>query len=149
LRKAKTDDIMRYVEEYDSFDDCPWYLLYREIDERFSGSNFVLTRRTSADVWIASYCKWADRFGPRSVLKTRKHVFGHKKPKRHEKAYVRAYLAHNEAVREYFKDKPGRMIELCWEDGDGWQGLSAFLGFAIPATPFPHLNRSSLDSIDI
>jgi Sulfotransferase domain len=148
-KKRKIDRIMSHVEKFDSFDDCPWYLLYREIDERFPGSKFILTRRTSVDVWLESYCKWADRFGPKAVLRTRKHVFGYEKPKHHEKEYAQVYLAHNEAAREYFKDKPDQMIELCWEEGDGWPELSAFLGFEIPATPFPHLNLSSLNKIDV
>lgn len=135
---------MSFIERFDSLDDYPWYLLYREIDEEFPGSKFILTRRTSADVWLESYCKWADRFGPENVLKARKQVFGYKNPKRHKEAYLRVYLAHNEAVRKYFKDKPGQMIELCWEDGDGWQELSNFLGFEIPTTPFPQLNKRTL-----
>ena len=32
------------VPEYDAFEDNPWPILYRELDERFPGSKFILTR---------------------------------------------------------------------------------------------------------
>ena len=148
-KKRKINKIMRHVEKFDSFDDCPWYLLYREIDERFPGSKFILTKRKSADAWFESYCKWADKLVPIPAIKTREHVFGYKHPKVHKEAYLRVYHAHNEADQEYFKDKPGQMMEICWEDGGGWQELSTFLEFEIPAMPFPHINRRSMNSKDI
>ena len=44
------------VEQYDAFEDNPWPVLYRELDERFPGSKFILTRRP-AEAWIRSMVK--------------------------------------------------------------------------------------------
>lgn len=149
LLEAKVDKILDVAKNSDSFDDCQWYLLYRELDERFPGSKFVLTRRTNEHVWFNSYCKWADRFGPELALKIREYVFGHPSPQGHKESYVQAYLAHNVAAIAYFADKPDQLIEVCWEDGDGWNTLASFLGRDVPTIPFPHVNKSSKNEIDI
>ena len=44
------------VEQFDAFEDNPWPLLYRELDERFPGSKFILTRRPTEN-WINSQVK--------------------------------------------------------------------------------------------
>ncbi len=41
------------VENFDAFEDNPWPILYKELDERFPGSKFILTRRP-AEAWIKS-----------------------------------------------------------------------------------------------
>jgi len=149
LLQGNVDQILDVAEGFESFDDCPWYLLYREIDKRFPGSKFILTRRTNEDVWFDSFCKWADRFGPDLALKIREHVFGFPNPQGHKDAYVETYLAHNEAARAYFADRPEQMIEVCWEEDDGWDRLASFLEREVPDIPFPHVNKSSKNEIDI
>ena len=44
------------AEKFDAFEDNPWPVLYRELDERFPGSKFILTRRP-AESWIRSQVK--------------------------------------------------------------------------------------------
>jgi hypothetical protein len=44
------------VEEFDAFEDNPWPILYKELDARFVGSKFILTRRP-AEAWIRSQVK--------------------------------------------------------------------------------------------
>ena len=44
------------VPDYDAFEDNPWPILYRDLDARFPGSKFILTRRPS-DAWIRSQVK--------------------------------------------------------------------------------------------
>jgi hypothetical protein len=35
------------------------------------------------------------------------------------------------------------MVELCWEEGDGWPQLCGFLGHAVPEAPFPRMNTAT------
>jgi len=56
--------IMRLVGEYDSFEDWPWPLIYKGIDEAFPEAKFILTTRQCPDVWFASLCRHAERHGP-------------------------------------------------------------------------------------
>jgi len=52
---------------------------------------------------------------------------------------IRAYEAHNEAVRQAV---PGpQLIE--WEPGQGWAPLCTGLGVAEPKAPFPHVNTAN------
>ena len=44
------------VHKYDAFQDNPWPILFRELDESFPGSKFIMTRRNS-DSWIKSVVK--------------------------------------------------------------------------------------------
>lgn len=37
--------LKREVRRFDSFEDWPWALMYREIDAAYPGSKFILTRR--------------------------------------------------------------------------------------------------------
>ena len=55
------DSLMEIVAAHDSCEDWPWPLLFREIDERFPDAKFVLTMRSSSDVWYRSLCNMAVR----------------------------------------------------------------------------------------
>jgi hypothetical protein len=138
-RQGDWPAVLRCMEAHDSFEDWPWPLLYREIDTAFPGSKFILTRRKDPRTWFESLCKHADRTGPTDF---RKPIYGYEMPHGQDEAHIRFYLAHNEAVRDYFKDRPNDFLEVCWEDGDGWAELAAFLGFEAPDWPFPHVNKS-------
>ena len=37
---------------------------------------------------------------------------------------------------------PDDLLEVCWENGDGWNELATFLGCELPTSPFPHANDS-------
>ena len=62
----------------------------------------------------------------------------------YEKEHVEFYHRHNREVREYFRDRGTDLLEVCWENGDGWGELSKFLGHPTPAVPFPH-ERKGVD----
>jgi hypothetical protein len=131
--------IMRLVEQYASFDDWPWPLIYREIDNLFPKAKFILTVRRNPDVWFDSLCRHADRTGPTLF---RKAVYGFEMPHNHKREHIRYYEAHTDSVREHFSNDPDKLLEVCWEDGDGWEKLSTFLTLPLPEIPFPHENRS-------
>lgn len=131
--------LMTWVAKYDSFEDWPWPLLFREIDRSFPGSRFILTRRITADAWFESLCKHADRTGPTAF---RKNIYGFDMPHGHKQEHVRFYEEHLRSVRDHFKDRPEALLEVCWEEGSGWAELAQFLGQPRPDTPFPHANKA-------
>lgn len=138
LCDGDTEAVLRTMERYDSFEDWPWPLMYREIDRRFPDARFILTTRKDPDTWFQSLCRYAARTGPTDY---RRHVYGHALPDGHRDDHVRVYVEHNEAVRRHFRDRPHKLLELCWELGDGWPELCGFLGVAAPARRLPHANR--------
>lgn len=128
-----------FVDLFDSFDDLPWPLIYRELDARYPGSRFILTTRRDSQSWIRSMRRHALRMGPKEH---RRLAYGHSMPFGHEAEYITRYEHHNREVRDYFRDRPGDLLEVCWETGAGWAELCAFLGKPIPALPFPHVNKA-------
>lgn len=131
------------ADQFDSFEDWPWPLAFRELDSRYPGSRFILTRRRDAATWFDSLAAMARRNGPTEM---RRLIFGHAMPAAAPEVFMAAYDAHCAAVREHFRDRPGDLLEVCWEEGDGWRELCQFLGEPVPAEPFPHVNARPPES---
>ena len=127
------------VPRYDAFQDNPWPLLYRRLDERYPGSKFILTLREEAS-WLKSIVRHC---GDRST-EMRKWIYGSGNPSNHESDYLGVYRRHNEEVQTYFERRsPSDFLILNLFDGDGWDELCSFLGIPeVPSWPFPHLNRA-------
>ena len=128
----------RLAERYDAFQDNPWPLLYREMDERYPGSKFILTLRPT-DAWIRSVVR---HFGTENTP-MREWIYGVGSPQGNEETYIDRYERHNREVAEYFKDRPHDFLTLCITEGEGWEKLCPFLGREVPAIDFPHVNVRS------
>ena len=137
---GQVDRLLDIMEDYDSCEDWPWPLLYQQLDERFPDARFVLTVRASADVWYRSLCNMAVRLGPFPLWE--RLVYGHAMPQGHRQQHVEIYQTHNARVSEYFRDRPGKLLTVCWERGDDVAALARFLDLPVPALPAVHENRS-------
>ena len=129
------------VDRYDAFEDNPWPILYKELDQRFPGSKFILTRRP-AEAWIRSMVKdFATTETP-----MRRWIYGENAgcPAGNEDIYVAKYARHNREVLEHFSGRPGDLLVFDLPKGDGWDKLCPFLGHDVPDEPFPHANKASL-----
>lgn len=127
------------VDEYDAFEDNPWPLLYRELDERYPSSRFILTTR-EPNAWLASILR---HFGGRSTP-MRELIYGpgNGDPAGKEDIYLARYERHNAEVVEHFRGR-GDLLVLDITAGDGWEKLCAFLGKPHPGVRFPMLNLAS------
>lgn len=139
-RLGEIDALLDEMCDADSFEDWPWPLVYREASERFPDARFVLTTRRDDAVWLESLSLHIDRHRT-TTFNYRGHVYGVDEPRAHPERFLEVYRAHNAGVREFFAAKPGRLLEVCWEDGGGWEPLCRFLGHPVPDAPFPHANR--------
>jgi hypothetical protein len=138
--KGDYDSLMRTVNKYDSFEDWPWPLIFREIEKNFSDCKFILTKRRNPDLWFNSLCRHAIYGGP--LTRFEKYIYGYPIPHGHKAEHIKIYNEHNKSVEDYFKNKSGKLLTVCWENGDGWEEISAFLGNEAPDIPFPHYNRT-------
>jgi len=129
------------IQKYESFEDWPWPMIYKEIDKAFPESKFILTIRKSADVWYNSLCKYAERSGPTEY---REVIYGYTMPHDYCKHHISFYNSHNHNVRKYFEDKRDNFLEVCWEKGHGWDELCAFLNMNIPLKKFPYANKYTM-----
>lgn len=135
------------IERYDSFEDWPWPLAYAELAEFAPDAAFILTVRKDAPTWIGSATKHsavsavqADATKRRIQTEVVQRVFGAGSPETHPEQWMAAYQDHNARVRRFFDSRADRFIELCWETGQGWPELCAFLGHPIVDESLPHEN---------
>jgi hypothetical protein len=135
-RKGDIGALRDEAAKWDVLEDLPWSLVYQEMAESFPDAKFALTRRSSVDVWLPSVQRHVAAHG--GALYPR--VFGIKKGD--VDPWIR-YREKNEShlreVRTFFSGSD-RFAEFCWEEGDGWPELCAFLGVPEPDEPFPHSN---------
>ena len=126
--------------QYDAFEDNPWPVLYRELDEWFPGSKFILTRRPAAN-WIRSQVRdFATTETP-----MRRWIYGENAgcPEGNEDTYVARYERHNREVLDYFRERPDDLLVMDIPADAQWDRLCAFLGHDVPNEPFPHANKAS------
>jgi hypothetical protein len=128
---------IEWARKFDAFQDNPWPILYRELDQAFPGSKFVLTLRPEQQ-WISSVVNhFSDDETP-----MREWIYGVGHPKGNENIYLARYERHNREVTEYFKDRPGDLLVLNITEGEGWEKLCPFLDEPIPAIAFPCSNSA-------
>lgn len=146
LGDKNLDQVLGVLEEYESAEDWPWLLLYREIDTAFPNSKFILTIREPQS-WLRSYRNMTERENSSTSLDRRRRVlYGFDPATAHDDVLVDRVARHNEAVRAYFRDRPTDLLEVDWTQGAGWHELCTFLDRPIPAADFPHANRGNYAS---
>lgn len=128
------DSIVPY---YDAFQDNPWPLLYRYIDQKYLEALFILTLRDPDD-WLKSVLRY---FGNKSTP-MREMIYGYGSPIGHESEYIDRYNKHNEEVMYYFRNRSDKLLVINIFEGDGWNELCPFLNKPVPNIPFPHENRT-------
>lgn len=139
---GKFDDIYKAIEGYDSFEDWPWPLMVPELLQRYGrDARFILTRRLTPEIWVESLVKHAARTNPHN--NPRRIVYGYANPAGHEADHIDFYVRHLARTRAFLeKHAPDQFIEICFEEGDGWEEICGFLGRVVPEKPFPHANQS-------
>jgi hypothetical protein len=135
---GRLDELFAVADAFEILGDIPWPLIYEQLADRFPETKFVLTRRASVDLWMASIIahteRSADYWGHAAA-------YGSARPAQTPDLYRAFYADHLAGVREFFAST-GRLLEVCWETGSGWAELCEFLGVPVPAgVPFPHSGR--------
>lgn len=127
-------------DSHDSFENWPWALMYEKVHDWYPDAKFILTVRKDADTWFTSLSRHGKRIGP--LVDYELYIYGYAIPDENRQAHIDFYHAHNKRVEEFFADKPGKLIRVCWEQGNGWPELSSFLNQPLPQSEFPHSNKT-------
>lgn len=127
LEQEDVEAIKNVISSHNAFADSPWMCIYKWIESNYPEAKFVLSLRKNAEqIAISEYYHALKNGSSKEDIK-------------HPKHFIDRYNKHNEEVRSYFKDKPGKLLEICWET-DGWGKLPEFVGL-LP--PFPHSNKGT------
>jgi Sulfotransferase domain len=144
VKREQIDEVLDEAEKYESFEDWPWFSIYRELDKRFPGSKFILTLRKDTATYVRSLQGHHEREGIRNTDFVKPHwwdeVHGMEPADWDYNYSARRYEKHNREVLEYFAGRIDKdLLVVCWETGDEWKVLSRFLDKPVPDEPFPHL----------
>lgn len=130
------------TDRFDSFEDWPFPLMWRELYERYGDKGrYILTTRKDGETWLKSIKDHSLTTHP--TLHARTIAYGCDYPHGHEAEFLERYQRHNDDIRAFFAtpERAPMFTELCWEAGHGWPELCGFLGREVPGEPFPHSNR--------
>jgi len=140
-KRNELKNVLAEAAKYEAFEDWPWFLIYRELDQTFANSKFILTLRKDTDTYVASLKGHHERDGIRKKDFVKPHwwdvVFGVDPAQWDYQKSAERYEKHNREVLEYFGDRTDLLV-VCWENRDGWAELSKFLSKPCPDEPFPH-----------
>jgi len=147
IKQNRIDEIWKWVDPWDSFQDIPWPLIYRELDQQYPGSKFILTVRDEEKWWNSALSEMGWRNSENVTL-----VYGASNPKGNKDLFMSIYRKHNAGVREYFADRPEDLLVMDWEK-QGVADVCRFLGKDIPINRFTgrkmptgHYNKAELKS---
>jgi hypothetical protein len=144
LRKGRISRVFNEIDKHEAFEDWPYPLMYRALWARYGpDAKFVLTMRRSGETWLQSLKLHSLATAPDRHC--RLLAYGHAYPFGAEREHLEFYERHLCEVRWFFRahNAEDRFCEICWETGDGWEKLCAFLNLPPPETAFPHENKSS------
>ncbi len=126
-----------FFDDYDAFADNPFPLIFRELDERFPGSKFILTERDT-DAWLSSaqflVQEWVAGF------EMERHIYG--TDTFDASVYRERYERHGREVREHFAGRRDDLLVLDITAREPWKPLCDFLAVPTPEARFPRSGSS-------
>ena len=156
------DRIFNLVKTADAFQDVPFSYpnLYKELDEEFPNSKFILSIRNNENQWYNSLLKFhskkVGRTPPRVedlanvnniykgwLLDVFKLVHDYPNTPLYDKSdLTKRYLNHNEDVETYFKDRPNDFLKMNISNSNDFLNLVNFLNIKTNMKEFPWMNKT-------
>ena len=138
VRKNDMQTIRAVVDAYDAVQDNPWPLLYKELDQSYPGSKFILTTRDE-EAWYRSVLNHFNS----TPSQMQELIYHRPYPEGHKELFLATYIEHNQAVQNYFADRPSDLLVTDLTKNPDWKTLCDFLQVPIPDIPFPHANKGA------
>lgn len=130
--------IREKANQHEAFKDFPWLFLYRELDNWFPNSKFILTIRDAEKVAVSDLNHWK-RF---NITNDQWKIDEQERHIPLKQRFINRYDRHNKDVLDYFYGKDNLLV-MNLENGDGWELLCNFLNKSIPDLPFPWENKNT------
>lgn len=144
LQERDFGELFAIADSSDAFDDDPWYLFYKDFEQRYPEAKFVFYER-DPDKWYQS----ALLFFGRSTTPMAEFIFGEGKgsPLFNREHHISVYKKHSADVRSYFEDKSQKFLEIHDLSDQSAETVARFLGYAVPSVTFPRENVSKLNGL--
>ena len=119
------------IKKHDAFTDSEVAYQYKELDELFPNSKFILTIRPIW-LWLRSYETFFLRDDPihETWYELMFKLYGSRTFD--EEKFRVGYIKHNKEVKEYFKDRPDDLLVIEFGKVDEWIEICKFLNKPIP-----------------
>jgi hypothetical protein len=130
-------DIIDKVRRFDSVFDLPASSHWRELAEAFPAAGVLLTLRED-EAWADSMNDWLQHQPLETVAERGMAVRLFGSSEFDATRWIAAKRRHEDAVRAWGAENPGRLLELDVIRGEGWGKLGPFLGVDRQGD-FPHI----------
>ena len=131
------------LERCDGLTDLHATVRFKELDEQYPGSKFIMTLRWHG-TWLDScrrhfeYYKANPDAQPIRSMSRTLHLKAYGADEYDEATFQAAYQRHSHEVAEHLgRQGPEKLLLLDVVGGQGWEKLCPFLGVPIPDRPFP------------
>lgn len=161
--RGQKDPIRDFVDQHDSFDDFPFCApgMPKLLDQMYPKSKFILTIR-EAESWYSSMLRYfRPKDGGPTNLNSMKGAggmplgpnygllnyllvtFGTLDVEGNKDLFIERYRQYNRGIIDHFRKRPGKLLTICFMEGQGWETLCPFLGKPIPKHKgFPCVNAN-------
>ncbi|GIZ38909.1 hypothetical protein CKM354_000230800 [Cercospora kikuchii] len=134
--------LISQTKQYDAFEDLPWAKAYPQMAELYPDTKFILSLRKDDETWLRSM---GTHMG-RGEWQPYKLFYGATTFEGNEEVIRQSYLNHTREVREFFRDKEERFVEMRIDDAgdeENWSALCQVArcpGGKVPSIRFPRTN---------
>ena len=148
--KQIVDVLLPVFSQYETFTDVPIPALYRELDNHFSGSRFILVERNNEDWWESMIKHWHLQKKEKRILDPYEYLqynYGETVPLSEitmdsKKEVIQRYNNHIERVKDYFHGRLDTFLAISIADPDKAKKIAEFLQSSeVPI--YPKLSRTS------
>ena len=126
---------LSFLTEYEAVVDLPVPIMFRELDQHYPGSKFILTDR-AVESWLRSVERYLN--GRRLVYE--EYLLHGAWQYDASLSRVR-FEQHRDDVITYFESRPEDLLILSVVEGEGYEKLCPYLGLEPPNEPFPDVNK--------
>jgi Sulfotransferase domain/N-terminal domain of galactosyltransferase len=137
------------LDRYHAACDLPIPRLYRQLDDAYPGSKFILTLRDEQS-WLDAVRRHFDpdknpwrRGWDDDPFSNRIHELIYRRTDFDADVFLARYRRHNQEVRDYFRHRPEDLFVMHMKHNPGWADLCGFLNISVPDVPYPHAHMDN------
>lgn len=143
-RNNDFEEIDKFLELYDVFQDDPWYMIYPYLHKKYPNAKFIFLERNENE-WIKSVQNFYERDKYNNSI--RRRFYGSADTILNKDLYLKKYRLHNQQVKEYFKSQDN-YISISISNNEDVIRLQKFLGEPIRFNTFPHKNKAPRSTLE-